>query len=127
MAPLFAGASGFACAAWKPGFDPSKLPAKEFLQDDSQRLNSVGSVSAKLLRGSGGNHDGGSRADIRKQPVALAVESVPGDPADFVFVIRFRDQIVGPALNHFGPKVFVSAARADDRLADPHQELLLVS
>ena len=41
MAQLFAGTSGFAYAAWKPGFYPAKLPAKQFLKHYAQRLNCV--------------------------------------------------------------------------------------
>jgi uncharacterized protein YecE (DUF72 family) len=38
---LYAGTSGFAYAAWKPGFYPAKLPARQFLAHYSQRLNCV--------------------------------------------------------------------------------------
>ena len=41
MATLYAGTSGFAYPAWKPGFYPAKLPAKQFLHHYAQRLNSV--------------------------------------------------------------------------------------
>jgi uncharacterized protein YecE (DUF72 family) len=41
MAELFAGTSGFAYPAWKPGFYPAKLPATKFLAHYAQRLNSV--------------------------------------------------------------------------------------
>ena len=41
MATLFAGTSGFAYPAWKPGFYPAKLPAKQFLKHYAQRLNCV--------------------------------------------------------------------------------------
>jgi len=41
MAQLFAGTSGFAYPAWKPGFYPEKLPAKKFLEYYSGRLNAV--------------------------------------------------------------------------------------
>jgi len=41
MATLYAGTSGFAYAAWKPGFYPAKLPAKQFLNHYAQRLNCV--------------------------------------------------------------------------------------
>ena len=41
MATLFAGTSGFAYAAWKPGFYPAKLPAKQFLKHYAERLNCV--------------------------------------------------------------------------------------
>ena len=41
MAMLYAGTSGFAYPAWKPGFYPAKLPAKQFLKHYAERLNSV--------------------------------------------------------------------------------------
>jgi uncharacterized protein YecE (DUF72 family) len=41
MATLFAGTSGFAYAAWKPGFYPAKLPAQQFLTHYAERLNCV--------------------------------------------------------------------------------------
>jgi uncharacterized protein YecE (DUF72 family) len=41
MATLFAGTSGFAYPAWKPGFYPAKLPAKQFLKHYGERLNCV--------------------------------------------------------------------------------------
>lgn len=41
MAQLFAGTSGFAYAGWKPGFYPSDLPARKFLEYYARQLNSV--------------------------------------------------------------------------------------
>lgn len=41
MAQLFAGTSGFAYPAWKPGFYPAKLPQTRFLEHYATRLNSV--------------------------------------------------------------------------------------
>jgi len=41
MATLYAGTSGFAYAAWKPGFYPAKMPSKEFLGHYAGRLNCV--------------------------------------------------------------------------------------
>jgi uncharacterized protein YecE (DUF72 family) len=41
MATLYAGTSGFAYPAWKPGFYPAKLPSNQFLKHYSQRLNCV--------------------------------------------------------------------------------------
>lgn len=41
MATLYAGTSGFAYAAWKPGFYPAKLPQKDFLKHYAARLNAV--------------------------------------------------------------------------------------
>ena len=41
MATLYAGTSGFAYAAWKPGFYPAKLASKDFLKHYATRLNCV--------------------------------------------------------------------------------------
>ena len=41
MATLYAGTSGFAYPAWKPGFYPAKLASKEFLRHYAERLNCV--------------------------------------------------------------------------------------
>jgi uncharacterized protein YecE (DUF72 family) len=41
MATLYAGTSGFAYPAWKPGFYPAKLKADGFLQHYAGRLNCV--------------------------------------------------------------------------------------
>jgi len=41
VATLYAGTSGFAYPAWKPGFYPEKLPAKKFLGHYASRLNAV--------------------------------------------------------------------------------------
>jgi uncharacterized protein YecE (DUF72 family) len=41
MATLYAGTSGFAYPAWKPGFYPAKLPSKGFLKHYGERLNCV--------------------------------------------------------------------------------------
>ncbi|MCX6629317.1 MAG: DUF72 domain-containing protein [Candidatus Solibacter sp.] len=41
MATLFAGTSGFAYPAWKPGFYPAKTPAGQFLKSYAARLNCV--------------------------------------------------------------------------------------
>jgi uncharacterized protein YecE (DUF72 family) len=41
MAGLYAGTSGWAYPSWKPGFYPSKLAAKKFLEYYATRLNSV--------------------------------------------------------------------------------------
>jgi uncharacterized protein YecE (DUF72 family) len=41
MATLYAGTSGFAYAAWKPGFYPARLPSRLFLQHYATRLNCV--------------------------------------------------------------------------------------
>ncbi len=41
MATLYAGTSGFAYPAWKPGFYPAKLPSHQFLKHYAERLNCV--------------------------------------------------------------------------------------
>ena len=41
MATLYAGTSGYAYPAWKPGFYPEDVPATRFLQHYSSRLNCV--------------------------------------------------------------------------------------
>ncbi|MEO8591816.1 MAG: DUF72 domain-containing protein [Candidatus Solibacter sp.] len=41
MATLYAGTSGFAYPAWKPGFYPPKAPANQFLKHYAERLNCV--------------------------------------------------------------------------------------
>src|SRR5215467_8092802 len=41
MATLYAGTSGFAYPAWKPGFYPAKMPSNQFLKHYSERLNCV--------------------------------------------------------------------------------------
>jgi uncharacterized protein YecE (DUF72 family) len=41
MASLYAGTSGYAYPAWKPGFYPADVPASRFLQHYASRLNCV--------------------------------------------------------------------------------------
>src|SRR5262245_17165920 len=41
MATLYAGTSGFAYSAWKPGFYPAKMPSRQFLNHYATRLNCV--------------------------------------------------------------------------------------
>jgi uncharacterized protein YecE (DUF72 family) len=41
MATLYAGTSGFAYTAWRPGFYPAKLPSNHFLKHYASRLNCV--------------------------------------------------------------------------------------
>ena len=41
MATLYAGTSGFAYPAWKPGFYPAKLASQGFLKHYAERLNCV--------------------------------------------------------------------------------------
>ena len=41
MAKLYAGTSGYAYPAWKPGFYPEDLPASHFLEHYASRLSCV--------------------------------------------------------------------------------------
>src|SRR5215510_12822374 len=77
MATLFAGTSGFAYAAWKPGFYPAKLPSKQFLQHYSGRLNCVE-----------------INYTFRRLPSATTLESwVTSTPAGFVFAVKANMRI----------------------------------
>jgi len=77
MATLFAGTSGFAYAAWKPGFYPAKLAAKDFLKHYAQRLNSVE-----------------INYTFRRLPAATTLASwVEATPAGFVFAVKANQRI----------------------------------
>jgi uncharacterized protein YecE (DUF72 family) len=77
MATLFAGTSGFAYAAWKPGFYPAKLAAKDFLKHYAQRLNSVE-----------------INYTFRRLPAAATLASwVEATPAGFVFAVKANQRI----------------------------------
>ena len=77
MATLYAGTSGFAYAAWKPGFYPAKLPSKQFLQHYSGRLNCVE-----------------INYTFRRLPSAATLESwVAATPAGFVFAVKANMRI----------------------------------
>jgi uncharacterized protein YecE (DUF72 family) len=77
MATLYAGTSGFAYAAWKPGFYPAKLPAKQFLHHYAQRLNSVE-----------------INYTFRRLPSASTLQSwVEATPPGFVFAVKANQRI----------------------------------
>jgi uncharacterized protein YecE (DUF72 family) len=77
MATLYAGTSGFAYAAWKPGFYPAKLPAKQFLKHYAERLNCVE-----------------INYTFRRLPSASTLESwVNQTPAGFVFAVKANMRI----------------------------------
>jgi uncharacterized protein YecE (DUF72 family) len=77
MATLFAGTSGFAYPAWKPGFYPPKLPSKDFLKHYAQRLNCVE-----------------INYTFRRLPSASTLESwVAATPPGFVFAVKANQRI----------------------------------
>jgi uncharacterized protein YecE (DUF72 family) len=77
MATLYAGTSGFAYAAWKPGFYPAKLPAKQFLKHYAGRLNCVE-----------------INYTFRRLPSAATLKSwVEATPAGFVFAVKANMRI----------------------------------
>ena len=77
MATLFAGTSGFAYPAWKPGFYPAKLPAKQFLKHYAQRLNCVE-----------------INYTFRRLPSASTLESwVEATTPGFVFAVKANQRI----------------------------------
>ena len=77
MATLYAGTSGFAYPAWKPGFYPAKLPAKQFLHHYAQRLNCVE-----------------INYTFRRLPSASTLQSwVEATPPGFVFAVKANQRI----------------------------------
>jgi uncharacterized protein YecE (DUF72 family) len=77
MATLYAGTSGFAYPAWKPGFYPAKLPAKRFLKHYAERLNCVE-----------------INYTFRRLPSASTLQSwVEATPAGFVFAVKANMRI----------------------------------
>jgi uncharacterized protein YecE (DUF72 family) len=77
MATLYAGTSGFAYPAWKPGFYPAKLPAKQFLKHYSERLNCVE-----------------INYTFRRLPAAATLAAwVEATPAGFVFAVKANMRI----------------------------------
>jgi uncharacterized protein YecE (DUF72 family) len=77
MATLYTGTSGFAYAAWKPGFYPAKLPSRLFLQHYATRLNCVE-----------------INYTFRRLPSATTLESwVTATPAGFVFAVKANMRI----------------------------------
>jgi uncharacterized protein YecE (DUF72 family) len=77
MATLYAGTSGFAYPAWKPGFYPAKLPAKQFLHHYAQRLNCVE-----------------INYTFRRLPSAATLQNwVEATPPGFVFAVKANQRI----------------------------------
>jgi uncharacterized protein YecE (DUF72 family) len=77
MATLFAGASGFAYPAWKPGFYPAKLSAKLFLKHYAERLNCVE-----------------INYTFRRLPSATTLTNwVDATPPGFVFAVKANQRI----------------------------------
>ena len=77
MATLFAGTSGFAYPACKPGFYPAKLPANQFLKHYASRLNCVE-----------------INYTFRRLPSASTLQSwVEATPAGFVFAVKANQRI----------------------------------
>lgn len=77
MATLYAGTSGFAYPAWKPGFYPAKLPANQFLKHYAERLNCVE-----------------INYTFRRLPSASTLQSwVEATPAGFVFAVKANMRI----------------------------------
>ena len=77
MATLYAGTSGFAYAAWKPGFYPAKLPANQFLKHYAARLNCVE-----------------INYTFRRLPSAATLKSwVEATPAGFMFAVKANMRI----------------------------------
>jgi uncharacterized protein YecE (DUF72 family) len=77
MALLYAGTSGFAYPAWKPGFYPATVAQKGFLQHYATRLNSVE-----------------INYTFRQLPSAATVESwMKATPEGFVFALKAHQRI----------------------------------
>lgn len=77
MATLYAGTSGFAYTAWKPGFYPAKLPANHFLKHYAARLNCVE-----------------INYTFRRLPSPATLKSwVEATPAGFVFAVKANMRI----------------------------------
>ncbi|HEX3748660.1 MAG TPA: DUF72 domain-containing protein [Bryobacteraceae bacterium] len=77
MATLYAGTSGFAYPAWKPGFYPAKLPSKQFLKHYAERLNCVE-----------------INYTFRRLPSASTLQNwVDATPAGFVFAVKANQRI----------------------------------
>lgn len=77
MATLYAGTSGFAYPAWKPGFYPAKLASKNFLKHYAERLNCVE-----------------INYTFRRLPSATTLQAwVDATPAGFVFAVKANQRI----------------------------------
>jgi uncharacterized protein YecE (DUF72 family) len=88
MAKLFCGTSGFAYATWKPGFYPTNLPSKRFLEHYGQRLNAVE-----------------INYTFRRLPSAATLASwVQATPQEFVFPLKAHMRITH--INRLKPSEF---------------------
>jgi uncharacterized protein YecE (DUF72 family) len=77
MATLYAGTSGFAYPAWKPGFYPARLPSKLFLKHYAERLNCVE-----------------INYTFRRLPSASTLQGwVEATPPGFVFAVKANQRI----------------------------------
>jgi uncharacterized protein YecE (DUF72 family) len=77
MATLYAGTSGFAYPAWKPGFYPAKTPSNQFLKHYAARLNCVE-----------------INYTFRRLPAASTLETwVEATPPGFVFAVKANMRI----------------------------------
>lgn len=77
MATLYAGTSGFAYTAWKPGFYPAKLPSNQFLKHYAERLNCVE-----------------INYTFRRLPAAATLQNwVQQTPPGFVFAVKANMRI----------------------------------
>jgi len=77
MATLYAGTSGFAYPAWKPGFYPAKTPSNQFLKRYAARLNCVE-----------------INYTFRRLPSASTLQNwVEQTPAGFVFAVKANMRI----------------------------------
>jgi uncharacterized protein YecE (DUF72 family) len=77
MSTVYTGTSGFAYAAWKPGFYPQELPASRFLEHYAGRLNCVE-----------------INYTFRRMPSTSTLESwVAATPPGFAFVIKAHQRI----------------------------------
>jgi uncharacterized protein YecE (DUF72 family) len=77
MATLYAGTSGFAYPAWKPGFYPAKTPSNQFLKHYAARLNCVE-----------------INYTFRRLPSASTLQNwVEQTPAGFVFAVKANMRI----------------------------------
>ena len=77
MGKLFAGTSGFAYPAWKPGFYPADVPASRFLEHYATRLNALE-----------------VNYSFRRSPSASTLESwVARTPPGFLFAMKAHQRI----------------------------------
>src|SRR4051812_38682806 len=77
MATLYAGTSGFAYPAWKPGFYPAKTPSNQFLKHYASRLNCVE-----------------VNYTFRRLPSASTLQNwVEATPGGFVFAVKANMRI----------------------------------